>query len=240
MTANYDSRAPDYARHRAALPFVVENLLRLRGQSPGGALLEVGCGTGDYAATMARSGTCTVVALDPSLNMLRHAAPSGAAVRVQGSAESLPFADATLDLVYSVNVVHHMQSVTPYFRESFRILRRGGIVCTATDSEAIIRRRNPLARYWPDTVPVELARYHDIGILDTEMRAAGFAEVETREDRSAFSIPDAGPYRDKAFSCLQLISEDAFARGLRAMESDLRGGALEGVSELVFLWARRS
>lgn len=239
MKTGYDALAPDYARHRAPLPFVVENLQRLRGQAPGGALLEVGCGTGDYAAAMARSESCTLVALEPSLNMLHHAATAGGAARVQGSAESLPFADTTLDMVYSVNVVHHMESVTPYFRESFRVLRPGGIACTATDSEAIIRRRNPLARYWPATVPVDLARYHDLRTLRTEMRAAGFGAPQTREGRSAFSIPDAGPYRDKAYSCLQLISEDAFAHGLRAMESDLRGGPLEGVSELVFLWAKR-
>ncbi len=239
MPTAYDAIAPEYARHRSSQPFVVEILGRLRSHAGGGAVLEVGCGTGDYAAAMVTTTSCTVHALDASREMLRHAPELEALNPIQGHAGSLPVADAALHMIYSVNMIHHLETVAPYFREAFRALAPGGILCTATDSEAIIRRRNPLSRYWPSTVPLELQRYHDLRALRGEMSAAGFRDVDTCEGRSTFPIDDTRPYRDKAFSCLELIAEDAFQRGLRAMAADLEAGPLEGVSELVFLWGRR-
>lgn len=236
MPTSYDAIAPEYARHRAGQPFVIERLRRLHTRSGGDAVLEVGCGTGDYAAAIAQTGSCTVYALDLSGQMLRHAPALDSLLRVQGHAGSLPFADGALDMVFSVNVIHHLDTVVRYFREAFRALRPGGIFCTATDSAEIIRRRQPLSEYWPATVPVELQRYHDVEGLHGEMYAAGFRHMESCEDLCEFSVTGAGPYRDKAFSCLQLIPEDAFLRGLRAMEADLRAGPVEGVSELHFLW----
>lgn len=236
----YDAIASRYARHRGSHAFVVEILSRLHGKSPRGAALEIGCGTGVYASALARASGSKVYAMDPSRQMLRRAPARDAVVYLQGRASSLPFADQTFGMIFSVNVIHHLESVAEYFRESFRILRPGGIFCTATDSQAIIERRQPLSHYWPSTVPVELERYHPLETLRAEMAAAGFHRIEECEGRSEFSISDIEAYRDKAFSCLQLIPEDAFARGLRAMESDLRLGPVNGASELIFLWSERA
>ena len=132
-------------------------------------MLEVGCGAGVYATAMAEAGARSVYAMDLSHQMLRQAPEHDRVVYVQGGATKLPFADHALDMIFSVNVVHHVQNIDDYFRESFRVLEPGGIFCTATDSEAIIRRRKPLSRYWPATVPVELARYHDLETLRAVM-----------------------------------------------------------------------
>lgn len=235
----YDEIAPGYARHRGALGFVVETLRLLHGQSPGGAILEVGCGTGAYITALSKSAPQARFGMDPSRRMLEQASKGDGVGFVRGYAHALPFADGSLDMIFSVNVVHHMENVTPYFCEASRVLGAGGVLCTATDSEAIIRRRRPLSRYWPSTVPVELARYHAIDTLREEMAGVGFRHIDEWQAQSEFAISDSGPYRDKAFSCLQLIAEEEFTRGLNAMEADLLGGPVEGNSELAFLWGRR-
>ena len=239
MTIAYDTIAPSYARHRDGYAFAIAILNRLYGKAPGGSVLEVGCGTGVYASAMADAGAGAVYAMDLSHQMLRQAPVRERIVYLQGRATDLPFADQTLEMIFSVNVVHHIRDIDEYLRESFRILKPGGVFCTATDSEAIIKRRTPLSRYWPVTVPVELERYHDLEMLRGNMGALGFCDMDECEGRMNFAISDAEAYRDKAFSCLQLISEDAFARGLQAMESDLRASPLQGTSELAFLWAKR-
>ena len=234
-----DAAARSYARHRSPQPFVIEILNGLRARSPRGALLEVGCGTGVYASALADSGAQRVCAMDLSLPMLRRAVAHTDVAYVQGRAAELPFARATFTMIYSVNVIHHLHDVADYFQDAYRILKPGGIFCTATDSRAIIERRNPLSRYWPATVAVERDRYHELQDLRARMQATGFRRLDEREGRAEFAISDASAYRDKAFSCLQLIPADDFARGLAAMESDLRRGPLTGASELAFLWAER-
>ena len=59
-----------------------------------------------------------------------------------------------------------------------RLLRPGGRVCTVTDSEEIIRRREILSGYFPETVEVELARYPRIAHLESWMAAAGLVAIE--------------------------------------------------------------
>jgi len=88
-------------------------------------------------------------------------------------------------------------------------------------------------------MPVELERYHGPEKLRGEMAALGFIGIDGCEEGTTFALSDAAAYRDKAFSCLQLIPEDAFKAGLRSMESDLRAGPLQCASELAFLWAQR-
>lgn len=233
----YDAVAPAYARHRSAMPFAVEILERLTSDGP---LLEVGCGTGAYITAMTQATASIGFGVDPSLGMLERAPRSGRARFAQGRATDLPIADRSVGMIFSVNVAHHLRDIGRYFREAMRVLEPGGILCTATDSRAIIERRVPLSRYWPSTVPVELARYHDIENLRAWMDAAGFRDIDACEGRSQFPISDIAPYRNKAYSCLQLISEEEFLRGLRALESDLRAGSVEGNSELLFLWGRRA
>ena len=239
MTIAYDTLAPGYARHREGYGYVIAMLERLFERSPGESVLEVGCGTGVYSAAMAESGASTVYGMDLSRQMLRQAPAHKRIVYLQGAATNLPFADQALGMIFSINVVHHIQNIGDYFREAFRILKPGGMFCTATDSEAIIKRRVPLSRYWPATVPVERERYHGLEKLRAEMAALGFAGIDGCEEGMTFTLPDAAAYRDKAFSCLQLIPEDAFEEGLRSMESDLRSGPLQCASELAFLWAQR-
>lgn len=62
------------------------------------------------------------------------------------------------------------------FRAARRLLQPGGWLCTATDSATIIRRRQPLAHYWPETVIADLARFPPVELLLEQMKAAGFVE----------------------------------------------------------------
>ncbi|MDG6903635.1 MAG: methyltransferase domain-containing protein [Nitrososphaerota archaeon] len=79
-----------------------------------------------------------------------------------GKAEKLGFEPDLFDLVFSVDVIHHITDKLSHFREAYRALKPGGRVCTVTDSEWIIRNRQPLSVYFPETVAAELTRYPSI------------------------------------------------------------------------------
>lgn len=115
--------------HRYALePFIhaVAQFTRYRGKE----LLEIGVGAGTDHLQWARAGArCHGVDLtQAAIETTRaHLALHGLSSELQRlSAESLPFPDASFDLVYSWGVIHHAERPEAIVREIRRVLRPGG------------------------------------------------------------------------------------------------------------------
>ena len=237
LPMGYDALAADYARHRRVHPEVLKNLLLVGEIGASSRVLEVGCGTGNYTVALQGAVGCTCWGIDPSEEMLALARRSGGGILFRaGMAERLEFDPESFDLVFSVDVIHHVADRAAYLREACRVLRRGGKLCTVTDSEEIICRRQPLTTHFPETVEPELQRYPRVGELKTLMAEAGFGAVEDAVVEFAYVLSDIQAYRDKAFSSLHLISDRAFRAGIARMERDLRDGPIPCVSRYLLLW----
>ncbi len=65
----YDRIGRGYSRHRAADPRIVGRLAQMLGPPENGSVVDVGAGTGNYAAALAGRGY-QVVAVEPSATML--------------------------------------------------------------------------------------------------------------------------------------------------------------------------
>jgi SAM-dependent methyltransferase len=240
MLIDYDKIASEYARHRKVHPEVLKSLLLTSKVGRASRVLEVGCGTGNYIIALEALAGCSCWGIDPSERMLSRARERSRTISFQpGKAERLEFPPDFFDLVFSVDVIHHVGNSLAYFREAYRVLRAGGKVCTVTDSEWIIRHRQPLAIYFPETVEIELGRYPRIAELRDIMERVGFGEVTESTVESAYPLTDVQAYRDKAFSSLLLVPEAAFQRGMERMERDLRTGPIQGVSRYLLLWGTR-
>ncbi|MGI9252438.1 MAG: class I SAM-dependent methyltransferase, partial [Thermomicrobiales bacterium] len=203
---------------------------------PGSRVLEVGCGSGNYSSAIRAATGATVYGIDPSREMLAAAAQDGSLVLSVGSAEALDFEADQFDLVYSVDVIHHVNDRPAFFAETHRVLRPGGKLCTATDSHHDITRRIPLSSHFPETIPVELERYPSIGTLSQEMMRAGFSAIFEEHAERTYELTDISGYRNKAYSSLHLIDDDAHARGLERLEQDLLAGPIEALSLYTLLW----
>ena len=232
---NYDQLAAEYARHRLVHPGVLQALRRAAHEDDN--VLEVGCGTGNYILALHEQVGCRCWGIDPSAEMLARARERAPSIRFSpGRAERLDYPDASVDLIYSVDVIHHVQDRLTYIQEAHRVLALGGRICTATDSEWIIRHRQPLATHFPETVEIELARYPPIPTLRTLYEQAGFVEVSEHVVEFHYTLADIRAYRDKAYSALHLISDEAFRRGIARMEADLWNGPIPCVSRYTLLW----
>ncbi len=192
------------------------------------ALLDIGCGTGNYADVMQRLTHAHVSGLDQSAGMLGKARQKNAQVDFRlGDAQQMPFGEASFDFVYMTDVIHHVPDINRLFAEIARVLKPRGQTCIATQSHAQIERR-PIAQFFPGTVTIDKGRYPDIPQIVTAASAHGLAlrRVETVHEGTPVVLDQhfLAQVRSRAFSMLHLISDEEYARGLAQVEAQLRQG----------------
>jgi demethylmenaquinone methyltransferase/2-methoxy-6-polyprenyl-1,4-benzoquinol methylase len=97
---------------------------------PGDTVLDVATGTGAVARELIRRKGCTVVALDQSAEMLAEARRRlGPEVRlVEGTAERLPFADASFDALTFTYLVRYVGDPAATLSELARVVRPDGTI----------------------------------------------------------------------------------------------------------------
>lgn len=93
---------------------------------PGGVVVDVGSGPGRLVARLsALRPDARVIGVEPSREMRQLALQNGAET-VDGRAEALPLADASVDLAVSTLSAHHWDDPVAAFRNLSRVLRSGG------------------------------------------------------------------------------------------------------------------
>jgi SAM-dependent methyltransferase len=111
--------------------YPLEFAYALLGSVRGRTVLDLGCGSGEKTLLLARRGA-KVIGLDVSSDLIRLAERrlalnnlAGAATLIVGSAHELPIATSTLDVVFGVAVLHHLDLALAS-REVHRVLKPGG------------------------------------------------------------------------------------------------------------------
>ena len=101
-----------------------------------GSLLEVPVGTGVLTMPLyATLPQARITCLDYSADMMENAKKRAAAMKlsnvafVQGDVGALPFENESFDLVLSLNGFHAFPDKDAAFRETCRVLKRGGVFC---------------------------------------------------------------------------------------------------------------
>lgn len=155
VEAMFDNIAPAYDFMNRAMTLGIDKLWRRRAVAMVAAthpadILDVATGTGDLAIQLARRcRQARVTGVDLSEGMLevgrRKVADAGLAGRVslsQADCLALPFADASFDAVTVAYGVRNFENLAQGYREMFRVLRPGGMLCVvelSTPVNALVR-----------------------------------------------------------------------------------------------------
>lgn len=124
----------DYLDPRLLMPryerdFVVRLVMRFLKDSvdlSGVRVLDAGCGVGLIGRLHSE---LNLVGLDASFPLLKQAT-TGYRARVEASAEAMPFAAESFDVVLAINMLHHVINPENAVREFARVLRPGGtLIC---------------------------------------------------------------------------------------------------------------
>lgn len=152
ISLRYEENIPQHLTQRLLQRKIqaMQTLLEEAGATPDWTGLDVGCGHGWYACAMAESGF-RMDACDLSIGQARQAfrnfGRGGESIPLSvADADSLPYADSSLDFAYAVNVIHHLPSANSVARvmsEIVRILKPGGLFFLHE-----INTQNPLFRFY--------------------------------------------------------------------------------------------
>ena len=93
----------------------------------GDAVLDIGCGTGNWLIALGENRRLSLFGIDDSQGMMARAAFKGRGLNLTlGRAESLPFNGASFDFISIIESFHHFSDHQQALTEAIRALRPGG------------------------------------------------------------------------------------------------------------------
>lgn len=178
-----------YANPLPNTPFALEYAYHLLGDVSGKKVLDYGCGSGDNSVLIASHGG-TVVGLDISPDLIDlaerrlelHGYKDKVDFRV-GSAHELPIADASIDVVFGMAILHHLD-LNLASGEVFRVLKKGG---TAIFLEPV--RNSKLIWFIRNLIPYKQADVSPFERPLSDRELQQFAKNFSGYSSRAFSLP---------------------------------------------------
>lgn len=126
MAASYNSSEPHFRPENQAK--VHQRLAEVRNRAPGGRMLDLGCGTG-FLIRLADDLFDEIHGVDITQAMLDEVDVTSGRVFVRRSiAETVPFDDASFDVVTAYSFIHHTADYSLVLKEAFRVLKPGGML----------------------------------------------------------------------------------------------------------------
>lgn len=170
----FEKNAEDYDSWYEKYPLVFKSEVEaIKEMLPSGNIrgIEVGLGTGRFCKAMGiKEG------IEPSFSMRRIAYKRGIEV-IDAVAEKLPYKDLQFDFVLMVNCISYFHQLQPAFKESHRVLKKGGFFIVSFIEKNSIIGKSYEARRQISTF-YKQATFYTVEKVTQELKNAGFRAFE--------------------------------------------------------------
>jgi ubiquinone/menaquinone biosynthesis C-methylase UbiE len=193
--------------------------------SRGMTLVDVGAGTGQFAAAFSDWFGLSVLAVEPSAAM-RDQIPRTPAIQVlAGTASALPLPDGSADAAWLSLVIHHIPDLGVAAREIRRVLRPGAPVLIRQGFPGRLDRVE-LVRWFPETARA-VETYPSVEETCRAFAAAGFHQDALEQVRETYptSLADFLGQVDRfrhADATMRNLTEEEFLRGKERLRRAVR------------------
>ncbi len=231
LLPDYSRQALSYDNTRAASPSVLAPLREALRGAPGKHLVDIGGGTGNYAAALRAEGWDPVV-IDRSPEMLARARAKGLET-IEADAQALPLADESVDAAILVAMLHHVESPALALSEVRRIVRPGGrvavMVFTWEDVEDLwLLELFPSSREWMCATHQSMAELLE-GLPGARRLPFSYTDLEDATVAAMASRPEKileEGWREQTsfFERMGRDHPEELERGLRTLRAQLDAG----------------
>lgn len=215
---------------------VAEQMVAGTALLPRARVLDVACGTGIVARTVAArlhgQGAVSGLDLNPAMLRVAHHASDAAGLTiewVQGDAQALPFPDASFDLVFCQQGIQFFPDRALAVAEMHRVLAPGGEVAVACWRGLA---RNPFFAHFAQVVQEQVGS-DALALpfaLDDPLELAGWLQQAGFQDVSVEPIAFTAVYTDpERFVEMQMTASAAGIRALQGMSHDELVSVIEAI-----------
>jgi|GEM_PF-627397 len=220
IAETWEAGRPLYDRNLALCLDVISN--RVGSRKPI-MMLDLGCGTGRFAVPFAYRLGYSVTAIDNSKEMIEKAKQKDSESRVnwlERDVTNMEFGKNSYDIIFMSHLLHHLDNPYNLIRQCYKIMKPQGILFNRYGALEHVSV-DPEHKFFPEALKIDELRTQTIKQIETWMREAGFAGVQTETSLQASynSGEDRlSRVRLKSTSVLTLISQQSFEEGLKQFE----------------------
>jgi SAM-dependent methyltransferase len=146
-------------------------------------ILDVGCAMGGFLDYLGRKGFGRLSGVDMTKTYVDAAREKNKYTIELGSAEDLPFDDASFDVIVMEQVLEHLVDPIKGFQETRRVLKKNGLFCVGVPDASKYAERRFFDFYW--LLLREHIQHFDINHLDFLGRQEGFEMLDYRQTAHA-------------------------------------------------------